>query len=149
MEFPLNQLKIDPAYISAVEDEMSVKLISQFASFKRYSAALVMAFKIEKEKYGSIGKIPHDILQVYSSSLRVYISLHNNLRRDLQRQVNKNTKDLEYIQFEDGEGSCINEITARVKERLIQKIKYYDHIEILYEAINFCMEFEGDLKPIQ
>ena len=142
MEFPLNQLKLDPSYISAVEDEFESSILAKYTAFKKGSAALVMAFKQEVNKHGSIRNIPCDILQKYSSPLKSLLDISQNLQLDLQRQVNKNTKDLEYIQDHSGEDSFIHTIALRKRERLYKKIEYFDDIEILYVAIEFCISIK-------
>jgi hypothetical protein len=144
MEFPLNQLKLDPAYVAAVEDEISSSILAKYTVFKRGSAALVMAFKQEVDKYGSIRKIPREILQKYYSPLGTLLEISQNLRRDLERGVNKNTKDLEYIRKQGDEDSFINTIALRKRESLYKKIEYFDDIEILHVAIEFCMENNSD-----
>jgi len=143
MKFPLNNLKLDPSYIAAVEDEFESNILAQYTAFKKGSSALVMAFKQEREKYGSIHNIPHDILKKYSSPLASLLEISKNLREDLRRQVNKNTKDLEYIRNQGDEHSFINEIVLRKREKLFQKIEYFDEIEILHVAIEFCLEKSG------
>ena len=140
MEFPLNQLKVDQSYISAVEDEFESNILAQYTAFKKGSAALVMAFKREVDKHGSIHNVPRDILQKYSSPFGSLLEISQNLRDDLKRQVNKNTKDLEYIRKQGDEDSFINTIALRKREKLYQKIEYFDEIEILHIAIDFCIE---------
>lgn len=139
MKFPLNQLKLDPSYISAIEDEAESNILAQYTAFKKGSAALVMAFKQLKDTYGLIHNIPKDILQKYSSPLGLLLQLRQNLRMDLIRQVNRNTKDLEYIQEQGVEDSFINTIALRKREKLYQKIVYFDEIENLYVAIESCI----------
>jgi len=140
MEFPLNQLKLDPEYIAAVEDEAESNILAQYTVFKKRSAALVMAFKKEIDKHGSINKIPVDILKKYNSPFSSIMDLSKNLRKDLIRQVNRNTKDLELIHKNGDENIFINEIALRKREKLYQKIEYFDDIEILHVAIEFCMD---------
>lgn len=139
MEFPLNQLKIDPSYISAVEDGASNKILAQYTAFKKGSSALVMSFKKEKDKYGSVHKVPLEILQKYSSPLNLLFEISKNIRGDLLREVNKNAKDLEYIRKQGGEDSFIHTIALRKRESLYKKIEYFDDIEILCVAIEFCI----------
>jgi hypothetical protein len=140
MEFPLNQLQIDPSYISAVEDEFESSILAKYTAFKKGSAALVMAFKQEVDKYGSIHNVPCDILQKYSLPLKSLLDISQNLQLDLRRQVNKNTKDLEYIRDHGDEDSFIHTIALRKREKLYKKIEYFDDIEVLHVAIEFCME---------
>lgn len=149
MEFPLNQLKLDPAYVAAVEDEISSSILAKYTAFKRGSAALVMAFKQEVDKHGSIRKIPREILQKYYSPLGTLLEISQNLRRDLERGVNKNTKDLEYIRKQGNEDSFINTIALRKKESLYKKKEYFDNIEILYVAIEFFIENDSHGFKIQ
>lgn len=149
MEFPLNQLQLDPSHISAVEDEFESIILAKYTAFKKGSAALVMAFKQEVDKHGSIYNVPYVILQKYSSPLKSLLEINQNLQLDLQRQVNKNTKDLEYIRDRGGENSFIHTIAHRKREKLYKKIEYFDNIEILYIAIEFCMEKNSNGFKIQ
>lgn len=139
MEFPLNQLKLDPSYISAIEDEAESNILAQYTVFKKYSAAIVMSFKNERDKYGSINNIPHEILQKYNTPLSSLFELYTNLRRDLQRQVNINSKDLAYIRERGDEDAFINTIALRKREKLHEKIEYFDTILELHIAIECCI----------
>jgi methenyltetrahydromethanopterin cyclohydrolase len=56
--------------------------------------------------------------------------------------VNENTKDLEKIRSAGDESTSIKERALRKKERLYHKIEYFDDIEIIYVAIEFCLEKE-------
>jgi len=140
MVFPINQLKIDPLYVSLIEDQFENNILAKYTAFKNGSAALVMAFNKEKNKYGSINNIPRDTLKKYNSPFSSLLEISKNLRVDLQRQVNKNTKDLEYIQLQGDENSFINEIALRKRKKLYQKIEYFDDIVILLVVFGFCME---------
>lgn len=136
MGFPLNQLKLDSSYINAVEDEAERRILAQYTAFKRGSAALVYAFTQEVDKYGSINNTPIEILQKFSSPFQSMLEISKNLREDLRRQVNKNTKDLELIRINGDENSFINEIALRKREKLNGKIGYFDTIQALYIAID-------------
>jgi len=109
-------------------------------AFRKGSAALVMAFRKEINKHGSIQNTPREMLQKYSSPLGLLLEISQTLRQDLIRQVNRNTKDLEYIKDQGDEDSFINTIALRKREKLHQKIEYFDEIEILFMAIEFCLE---------
>ena len=142
MEFPLNQLKIDPSYLAAIEENAEIIIHAQYSVFKKYSAALVMAFKKMVDKHGSIHKIPRKILKQYRTPIKSLLDANQNLRMDLQREVNENTKDLEYIRDHSGEDSFIHTIALRKRERLYKKIEYFDDIEILHVAIEFCISIK-------
>ena len=140
MEFPLNQLKLGSAYISAIEDQAERTILVQYSVFKKYSAALVMSFKKEKDKHGSIDCIPHDILKKYNHSFNSLFSLYKNLRDDLQRGVNKNTKELLLIRANGDEDLLINELVLRRRESFHGKMGYFDTILELHTAIYSLIE---------
>jgi hypothetical protein len=53
-------------------------------------------------------------------------------------------KDLIYIRKQGDEDSFINTIALRKRESLYKKIEYFNDIEILHVAIEFCMEKDSD-----
>lgn len=140
MEFPLNQLKLDLSYISAIEVEAEGRILAQYTAFKRVSGALVKAFKCEVDKYGSINVVPVDILEKYHTPLSSLFDIYKNLKEDLQWQVNRNTKDLEYICDRGDEETFINTIALRKREKLHGKIEYFDTVLKLHVAIELIIE---------
>jgi len=140
MEFPLNQLKLDPSYIASVEDNAERSILVQYSVFKKYSAALVMSFKKEKDNYGSIYNVPREILHKYHTHFNSLFGVYKNLRDDLQRGVNKNTKELLLIRTNGDEDLFINVLALRKRERFHGKIGYVDTIHELHIAIESCME---------
>ena len=140
MVFPINQLKIDPSYVSVIEDEFENNILAKYTAFKKGSAALVMAFKKEKDKYGSIDCIPHVILKKYNHSFNSLFSLYKNLRDDLQRGVNRNTKELLLIRANGDEDLFINELVLRRRESFHGKMGYFDTIHELHIAISSLLE---------
>lgn len=140
MEFPLNQLKLDPSYISAIEDKAESRILAQYTAFKRVSGALVKAFKCEVVEYGSINAVPFYILVKYHTPLSSLFDIYKNLKDDLQWQVNRNTKDLVLIQTNGDEDSFINGIALRKREKLYGKIEYFDTILKLHVAIELIIE---------
>jgi len=142
MEFLLNRLKADSSRISSFEDDMESRTFAKYTAFKTGSTALVRAFHKEVDIYGSIHNIPRDILQKYSIPFGSLLDLSKNLRDDLQRQVNKNNRDLEHICELGEEKNFIHEIALKKRDKLYQKIEYFDDIEILRVAIEFYMNKE-------
>jgi hypothetical protein len=141
MEFPLNQLKLDSSYIAAADYEIDAStILARFASFKSGSAALVMAFKKEKDLYGSIYNIPYNILKKYHTPLNLLLEISISLRGDLQRQVNENTKELKSFREQGKEGSFIAEMILRQRNRLYDKLVYFYEIVRLHSAIESCLE---------
>jgi len=53
--------------------------------------------------------------------------------------VNKNTKDLKYIREQDDEHNFIDTIILRKREKLYQKIEYFDSTLLLYMVIDLVL----------
>lgn len=137
MIFPLNQQKLDESYIAKVEGMAEVHILAQYTAFKRASAALIKAFKQEIDTYGSIYRLPPEKLSKYYTSLNSLLKVNENLREDLYRQVNRNSKDLEDIKEFNTEYSFLNGIILRKRRKLFRRIEYFEKIEILFFAIDF------------
>jgi hypothetical protein len=133
--FPLNQVKLDSSYISAVEDDTEGTILAQYVVFKKLSAALVKFIKRDIDTYGSLEQLPDDILKKYNRLFSELFENYKNLKEDLQRQVNKNTKDLEYIHERGDDDSFINRIVLRKRKKLHGKIEYFDNIFYLQVCI--------------
>lgn len=129
MDFPLNQTKLDPSYISSVEDDTESTILAQYTLFKELSAILVKTFNREKETYGSQEQLPEDILKKYNRLFTELFEYFKNLRDDLQRQVNRNSNLLEDILSNEGPESFFYEIALRKQEKLHQKIEYFDAVK--------------------
>lgn len=140
MVSPLNRFRLDPSYNASFEDDAENNILAQYTAFKKGSDALVMAFKQVKDRYGSIHNIPLEILQKFNIPFKSLLDISENLRGVLQSQVNKNTKDLKDICDQGGVDTAINNRIFRKREKLYQMIEYFDEIEILSVAIEFCME---------
>ncbi len=140
MNFPLNQLKLDPAYISAIEDDFEGTIRAQFHTFKKVSAALIKTFKKECDTHGSIEQLPKTTLEKYNKPLTALFKAYNNLRDDLQRGVNKNSKYSEDIGDLVGAEFIICKIALRKDERLREKLVYFDTIQMLHVAIEVYLE---------
>lgn len=140
MNFPLNQLRLDPAYISAIEDEFEGTIRAQFHNFKKVSAALVKAFKKECDTHGSIEQLPKEILEKYNKPLTALFKEYSNLRVDLRRGVNKNSKYYEEIEEQKGADFIICKITLRKNEKLRERVVYYNAIQMLHVAIEVCLK---------
>lgn len=132
MDFPLNQTKLDPSYISSVEDDTESTILAQYTLFKELSTILVKAFNREKETYGSQEQLPEDILKKYNRLFTELFDEFKNLREDLQRQVNRNSKLLEEIFQKEGPEFFFYEIALRKQEKLQQKIEYFRIVNLLY-----------------
>lgn len=140
MNFPLNQLELDAEYISAVEENIEGNILAKFSVFKRDSSALAKAFNIEQVKYDSLQLMPKDILLKYSNFFYKLLDINKSLKGDLETQMHKINKDMEYNYSNYNEISCINMIYMKKHKSLYLKIKYIDSIEMLYMAIDFCLK---------
>ncbi len=140
MEFPLKSGKIDRNYMETIEYNADIDIIARYSAFKNGSNAIVTAFKNEKNKYGSIRKMPKEILLKYITPLNSLLVISRNLRSDLFLQANRNTKDLGYIRANGDEQNFINEIALKKRASIFQKIEHIDELEMLAAAIEFCIE---------
>jgi len=125
--------------IHSDENAVISNLSSQYTAFQSGSTALVKSFRREIDKYGLIRNIPPGILQKYSIPFRSLLDLSRNLRDDIEREVNKSNTELEYSRVRDEENTSINEIILPKRDKLYRQIEYFDDIEILYTAIEFCI----------
>jgi hypothetical protein len=136
----IKHAKIDPAYISALDDEIELRISAKYTAFKKGSSALVTSFKNEKDKHGSINNIPRDILHKYSIPFSSLLDISRNLRDDLTKQLNSSNKVLEYLREHGSENNPLGEKVSSRREKLCRKIEYFDDVEILYTAIEFRKE---------
>ena len=139
MEFPLNQMTIDPDYLNEVESRASVRILSDFYVFQRHSGGLVKALKRDIDRYGSIQAIPAGILQQYHAGFTHIFNHFGDLQADLQQQMNKNTKYLMELVDSDSQGSCIYELYRKKQDSLLQKIEFCECIHAFALAVEFCL----------
>ena len=125
--------------IHSDENAVISNLSSQYTAFQSGSTALVKSFRREIDKHGLIRNIPLEILQKYSIPFRSLLDLSRNLRDDIEREVNKSNKELEYSRVRGEENAFINEIILPRRDKLYQQIEYFDDIEILHTSIEFCI----------
>jgi hypothetical protein len=143
MEFPLNQLKIDPEYIRSAEEGAENAVLAHYTGFQRTSAALVKSFQRELDNHGTIKDIPIDILRSYHKPLSALIDDYKNLPQELQRGVNKNTKDLKEVHEQGNSGTLIDDILNRKRDKLKVRMEYIKSIQLLAAAIESLINGES------
>ena len=131
--------KSDLSNIHSGEDAVISNISSQYTAFQSGSTALVKSFRRQIDKHGLIRNIPLEILQKYSIPFRTLLDLSRNLRDDIEREVNKSNIELEYNRIQREENTSINEIILPRRDKLYQQMEYFDDIEILHTAIEFCI----------
>jgi len=132
MNFPLNLLKLDQSYISAIENDAENTVLAQYAVFKKISAMLVKLFQKYINTYGSIDNIPEDLLKKHDQLLSELMNNYRNLRNDLYIHLNRTAKLLENIFQSEGNVSFFYSIACKKQKKLKQKIEYYNAIERFY-----------------